>query len=232
MAPSPDEAAARLATWLEKISNEASVREGRFGIALSGGSTPELLYQSLTSNGLAPKIDWNAWWCFFSDERACAPWAPESNYHSAYKGLLSQVPIDPQHVFRMPADRPHLEAAAAEYSATLADHFGNPPRLDCVLLGLGENGHTASLFPDTDAVNVWDQWCTIGRADYLPYDRLTLTFPAINAARNVAFLVCGAGKGEALRATAAGKVPAAGIRPRDGELRWFLDEAAASAFGG
>jgi 6-phosphogluconolactonase len=98
-----------------------------------------------------------------------------------------------------------------------------------VLLGLGENGHTASLFPGTPALSVVDRWATRGIADYEPFDRMTLTFPAINAAAAVAFLVTGASKRDALAATARGDVPASRIRPTDGTLAWFLDAAAAGA---
>jgi 6-phosphogluconolactonase len=131
----------------------------------------------------------------------------------------------------MEAERPDLDAAAAEYSqllaATLPPGPGGAPRLDVILLGLGENGHTASLFPGEPAIDVVDVWATRGRADYEPYDRITLTLPTINAAAAVAFMVTGASKREAFADVAAGTAPAALVAPRDGELHWFLDDAAA-----
>ena len=106
---------------------------------------------------------------------------------------------------------------------------GSAPRLDCVLLGLGDNGHTASLFPGDPALQVRDRWAVRSRADYAPFDRITVTYPVLNAAAHVAFLVTGPTKGEALRGVAEGSVPAAGVRPPDGELRWFMDRVAAAS---
>jgi 6-phosphogluconolactonase len=131
----------------------------------------------------------------------------------------------------MEAERPDLDAAATEYSALLAATLppgpGGAPRLDCILLGLGTDGHTASLFPGTPALDVVDAWATRGRADYPPYDRITVTFPLINGGAAVAFLVSGESKRPALAGVAAGSVPAARVRPTHGELHWFLDHAAA-----
>ena len=131
----------------------------------------------------------------------------------------------------MEAERADLDAAAAEYSALLASSLpagaGGAPRLDCVLLGLGENGHTASLFPGTKALEVRDAWATRGLADYAPYDRMTLTFPTLNAAAGILFMATGENKREALRATAHGDVPASRVQPIDGSLLWLLDSAAA-----
>jgi 6-phosphogluconolactonase len=178
-------------------------------------------------------MEWASWNVYFADERACPPDDPASNYHLATTTLLSLVPIDPAHVHRMSGERPDLDAAAIEYSALLAGSLpsgpGGAPRLDVILLGLGENGHTASLFPGTPALGVTDRWATRGLADYEPFDRITLTYPAINAAAAVAFMVTGAGKDEALLATARGEVPASRVRPTDGTLTWFLDAVAAGA---
>src|SRR4029077_14943517 len=155
-----------------------------------------------------------------------------SNHHLAATHLLSRVPIDPRRVHRMEAERPALDAAAAEYSQLLATTLrpGNAgaPRLDVVLLGLGENGHTASLFPGDPALDAVDAWATRGRADYEPFDRITMTFPTINGAAAVAFLVTGASKREAFAGVIAGTVPAARVHPGAGELHWFIDAAAAS----
>jgi 6-phosphogluconolactonase len=129
----------------------------------------------------------------------------------------------------MEAERSDLDAAAADYSHLLENECGTPPCLDLVLLGLGSDGHTASLFPGTPALDVTDSWATRGRAPQPPHDRLTLTLPVINTARNVAFLVTGNAKTDALRGVVAGTVPAALVRPAGGNMRWFLDSAAAGA---
>ena len=224
--------ASAVATWIAAQSRRAYGDHGRFSIALSGGSTPRLLNQLLVGPEWKRRMDWGWWDVYFADERACPPDDPASNYQLAETTLLSRVPIDPGRVHRMPAERADLDAAAAEYSELLASSLpaghGGAPRLDVILLGLGENGHTASLFPGTPALEVTDRWATRGLADYEPFDRITLTYPTINAAAAVGFLVTGAAKHDALVATARGAVPASGIRPADGTLAWFLDAAAAA----
>jgi len=201
-------------------------------IALSGGTTPRLLNEILSGPGWRDRMSWDWSNVYFADERACPPDDPASNYHLAWTTLLSRVPIDPGSVHRMPAERRDLDAAAAEYSDLLASSLpaksDGAPRLDVILLGLGENGHTASLFPGTPALDVTDRWATRGLADYEPFDRITLTYPTINAAAAVGFMVTGAAKHEALAATARGVVPASRVRPTDGTLAWFLDAAAAA----
>jgi 6-phosphogluconolactonase len=219
------------AAWLEQRCAAATAGQGRFSIALSGGHTPRALYEALSGDTWRTRFDWPSWRVFFADERACPPGDDSSNYHLARMTLLDKVAIDPLHVHRMHADRPDLDAAADEYStllATLLPHGpAQPPRLDCVLLGLGENGHTASLFPGTAALDVTDAWATRGLADYAPYDRITLTFPTLNAAAAVLFMVIGESKREALRSVARGEAPASRVRPAGGALLWFLDAAAA-----
>ena len=229
--PSAEALAEAAAALLERASAAACAELERFSIALSGGSTPRTLHHRLTEPPYRDAIDWDTWSVYFGDERAVPPDDPASNYAMARETLLTKVPIDPARVHRMPADHPDLDLAADEYAVVLhgdlPDGPEGAPRLDCILLGLGENGHTASLFPGTPALLVRDRWVTRGRADYAPYDRLTLTYPTINAAALVVFLVAGASKHEALRRTAAGETPAAGVRPTDGRLVWLLDSAAA-----
>jgi 6-phosphogluconolactonase len=190
-------------------------------------ATFERLTRAPHDNG----IDWPVWAVYFADERAVAPDDSESNYHLVQEKLLTKVPIDNDRVHRMPADQPDLDLAADEYAVTLRGDLpegrDRAPRLDCIMLGLGENGHTASLFPGTPALSVRDRWVTRGRADYAPFDRLTLTYPTINAAALVVFLVSGESKTEALRNTATGTTPAAGVNPVDGRLIWLIDAAAA-----
>jgi 6-phosphogluconolactonase len=178
-------------------------------------------------------MDWDAWRAYWGDERAVSPESEDSNYHLVCDALLDHVPVSREHVHRMPADREDLDTAAAEYATllerTLSLGTADAPRFDCILLGLGENGHCASLFPGTPALAVTDRWVVPGRADYPPYDRMTVTFPTLNAAANVAFVVAGDSKRDALRATAAGSTPAARVRPVDGSLTWFIDRAAAGS---
>ena len=229
-----DAMAGATAALLADAAADACATRGRFDIALSGGTTPIALFDRLTRAPYRSDIDWPTWAVYFSDERAVPLDDADSNYRLVHEHLLTHVPIDPGRVRPMPADRSDLDTAADEYAVTL--HGDLPPgpagptgapRLDCVVLGLGTNGHTASLFPGTPALNVIDRWVTRGRGDYAPFDRLTLTYPTINAATLVVFLVSGASKAEALRATAAGTTPAAGVRPSDGRVLWLLDSAAA-----
>jgi 6-phosphogluconolactonase len=226
------EVADAVASWIGAKALRACGDHGSFSIALSGGSTPRLLNEMLAGPDWRDRIDWSCWNVYFADERASAPDDPASNYHFAETTLLSRVPIDPGRVHRMHAERADLDAAAAEYSDLLVSSLpsgnGGAPRLDVVLLGLGENGHTASLFPGTPALDVTDSWATRGLADYAPFDRITLTYPAINAAAAVGFMVTGAAKHAALAATARGEVPASRVRPTDGTLAWFIDAAAAA----
>lgn len=233
---SPEAVAVAAADWVAERSARAMTMRGEFSIALAGGSTPRRLYQALAAPERRHAVTWEGWRVYFGDERACPPGDPSSNFRMATETLLGLVPVPERHVHRMEAEREDLDDAAADYSAELAATLrpgpDGAPRLDCVLLGLGENGHTASLFPGTPALQVRDAWAARGLADYEPHDRITLTFPTINAASQVAFLVTGAGKGEALRGVGRGTVPAAGVRPLDGELRWFLDAAAADSLAG
>jgi 6-phosphogluconolactonase len=219
----PIAVAAAAALW---ISEQCSGNRA-FRIAAAGGSTPQFLYEALASSTFRDRIEWDRWHIFFGDERAVPPDDPLSNYRLLRDTLLSRVPIPPGQVHRMEAELPDLDAAAAGYSRLLETEVGDPPRLDVVLLGLGTDGHTASLFPGTAALDVDDAWATRGQAASQPVDRITLTLPALNGAAHVAFLVTGHAKADALRGVINGTVPAARIRPHDGELLWFLDGTAA-----
>ncbi|MEO8899389.1 MAG: 6-phosphogluconolactonase [Candidatus Dormibacter sp.] len=219
----PIAVAAAVAQWV----SEQSARCNPFRIALAGGSTPQFLYEALASSTFKAGIDWSRWQVYFSDERAAPPDHHDSNYRLVHDTLLLRAPVPPGQIHRIEADGPDLDAAAAAYSRLLEADCGRPPRLDVVLLGLGADGHTASLFPGTPALDVVDAWTTRGRADFEPLDRVTMTFPAINAAAHIAFQVTGSEKGDALRGVVDGSVPAARVRAADGELLWFLDAAAA-----
>jgi 6-phosphogluconolactonase len=231
--PTAEDLAEQAASWLARESEEARQEHGYFGIALSGGGTPKSLYQRLAGLPFADGVTWPSWTVFWGDERAVPPDDEQSNYRMARDSLLRHVPIAPERIHRMEAERHDRAAAAREYASLLADTLARgphgAPRLHCTLLGLGDNGHVASLFPGTPALDVEDRWVVPGRADYAPYDRLTFTFPTINASERVVFLVSGGGKGDALRGVLDGSVPAARVRPLDGTLLWFLDEDAAAS---
>jgi 6-phosphogluconolactonase len=221
------------ADWILDAADRTMRAGTRFTIALAGGSTPRRTYQALAAAMRRERTDWSRWEVFFGDERAVPPDDPASNYRLARETLLDHVPIPPAQVHRMEAERDDLERACAEYSNAMAAACppfgeGGVPRLDCILLGVGENGHTASLFPGSPALEVRDRWVVHAHADYPPYGRMTLTYAALNAAARVAFLVAGTAKQDALRSVVVGNAPAAGVRPADGELRWFLDAEAAA----
>lgn len=209
-------------------------REG-FTIALSGGTTPRGLYELLASKYRA-LISWSDVQVFWGDERYVPPEDPRSNYRMACETLVDDVPIPRANVHPMPTSLPEIEEAAQAYEQTLMSHFpGNRPRFDLVLLGMGADGHIASLFPHHPALDEQDRIVAPVRAEHAdPPLRLTLTVPAINHARNVHFLVAGQNKEDAVARVFAEKAdpaaaPAAAVQPEDGALVWWLDEAAAAA---
>lgn len=234
VASTPGAVAATVADFIQERTPAGAVQDtGPFAIALAGGETPRSLYERLSAEPYRHVIAWERWRVYFGDERAVPPDDPRSNLHMASSTLLRHVPIPAHHIHRMRAEAADLDAAAAEYAQRLATTLpagaAATPRLDLVLLGLGDNGHTASLFPGTSALEVRHTWATRGEADYEPRDRITLTYPTINAAGTVLFMVTGDRKRAALRAVREGTVPAAGVAPHDGELLWFIDAAAAES---
>lgn len=223
----PDEVAAAACAWVATLCSGS--RE--FHIALAGGSTPRRLYQRL-SREYKTEVDWARWHVWFGDERGVAPDDEASNFRMAHVSLLRHVGIPENQVHRMPADDVNLGDGARRYNTECGDsipQLHGMPRFDLVLLGLGEDGHTASLFPGDPALSIQDRACTTSRAVNEPRNRLTLTYAAINSAAHVAFLVTGSGKGAALRAVQEQSVPAAAVKLHDGELVWFLDQAAADS---
>jgi len=213
----------------------ACAERGRFCVALSGGSTPRRLHALLASPPWREEVPWERVFVFFGDERFLPPDDPESNYAMARETLLSRVPIPPDQVFAFPTVGVTPEDAAREYAETLAEFFApTAPALDLVLLGIGGDGHTASLFPEKPQVTTPSEALVeaVYDAPKAPPTRLTLTYRAINGARAVIFLVSGRGKAETLRAvlqkpTHPGQLPAQGVHPHDGALLWLVDEAAA-----
>ena len=210
----------------QAAARSALTERGSFHLALAGGSTPRRLYEALAHSG-APFERWHLW---FGDERCVAPEDPASNFHmAAGSGLLARVP--PPQVHRLRGEAPDPEAEALRYEAEFLSARGHPPRLDLALLGLGSDGHTASLFPGTPALAA-TSWVTVGRAPSAPHARLTLTLQTLREARALLFLVAGADKapalGSALHPTRASTPPAALVYPRDGTLTWLATRAAAA----
>jgi 6-phosphogluconolactonase len=223
---------------LTRRAEEAVRAHGRFTLALSGGSTPRALYR-LLADATAPfrdRIDWRAVHVFWSDERCVPPDHAESNYRMAREALLDHVPLPAEHIHRMRGEEPDAARAAAEYEAELAGAFalapGALPRFDLILLGLGPDGHTASLFPGTAVVHERARWVAAPFVPKFNAFRITLTPPVLNHAAAVMFVVSGAEKAAALAAvmrddSPADLYPARIVRPEDGALLWLVDRAAA-----
>lgn len=237
-----DEVSAAVAREFVALARDAIAAKGRCAVALTGGTTPRRLYRLLGAEPLRSEVCWRRVHLFFGDERAVAPTHPDSNYGMVRDALLDAIDIPPHNVHRMPAERADLDAAAAAYEAELADVFGraaqgSPPRFDVVLLGMGEDGHTASLFPGTPALAERSRWVVGVEAAGVATRRMTLTLPVLNSAAHVWILVSGAAKQQALRQVLAGdgehgRLPAAFICPASGELTWFVDRAAAAGVTG
>lgn len=225
----PDAAslAAVAARHCAEIASAAVAARGSFHVALAGGETPRRAYVEIASR---TDIDWNRCEIYWGDERRVPPNDAASNYGTARQALLDHVAVPDDRVHRMRADAEDIESAAREYAALLAARLGSPPGFDLVLLGLGDDGHTASLFPHAPALAETRRFVVAAAAPRFG-PRLTLTLPAINAAREVIFLVSGGAKSAALRCAlaaegAVAETPARGVRPRSGRLRWIVDSDA------
>jgi 6-phosphogluconolactonase len=215
-------------------SAHAAIRErGRFSVALSGGSTPRDLHLRLSNPPLVDQVEWARMHVFFGDERCVPPDDERSNFRMAKETLLSKVPIPPEQVHRLRGELPP-EEAAADYERQLGEFFGNePPRLDLILLGMGDNGHTASLFPGLSAVREQQRWVVAENVAEVGMWRITLTPVVLNLAREDVFLVAGAAKAKMLRQVLEGpyapdRLPAQVVRPAMGEVIWMVDAAAAA----
>ncbi|MFB3880562.1 MAG: 6-phosphogluconolactonase [Armatimonadota bacterium] len=208
----------------------------RFTIALSGGNTPRRLYRLLATT-YRVVIPWRKVHIFWSDERFVPPDHPHSNYRMAKEALLDHIPIPHDHVHPMPTLLPEIEEAAQAYEETLMSNFpGQWPRFDLILLGMGPDGHVASLFPHNIALEEEARVVTAVRAESEIPLRLTLTLPAINHAANVWFLAAGKEKVTAVTLAFAPHAtlttaPASGVKPPNGSLIWWLDQAAAAGIG-
>jgi 6-phosphogluconolactonase len=220
------EAAERVVVAAGRAADEGRI----FSIALAGGGTPKALYELLATDAYKARIDWPRVEVFFGDERTVPSDHKDSNYRMAREALLSRVPIPGDNVYRMAGERePNI--AAKEYGQMLKEKFGEGG-IDVVLLGMGDDGHTASLFPETDALNETRHRCVANFVPKLNTWRLTLTAPFINRSRDVILLVGGASKAARLQEVLEGtpdprRLPVQLIRPEAGRLTWIVDARAA-----
>jgi 6-phosphogluconolactonase len=232
----PQELFAAAAEVVVGAATDAVAQRGRFTIALSGGSTPKSLFNLLATNARTV-LPWERMFFFWGDERHVPPTDPDSNYRMAEETMLSKVPVPPGNVFRMAAENPDAAAVAEDYEKTLRKFFalepGQVPVFDLILLGMGPDGHTASLFPGTAGLQEKSRLVIANWVEKMKTSRLTFTLPVLNAARCVTFLVSGTDKAAVLRTVLEGDVPAEQypaklVRPTDGKLIWLVDRAAAS----
>lgn len=232
------EAVAReAALWFVSRARAAVAARGRFGVALAGGSTPRRVYEIIAADA-RDAVEWEHLHVWFGDERCVPSDHAESNYRMASEALLSRVPLPAENIHRIIGEGDAM-ANARLYEGELRSFFNDEPwpALDLVLLGLGDDGHTASLFPHTHALAERDAWVAANWIEKLNAYRLTLTAPAINHAARVAFIVTGGAKANALAEVVEGprdpqRLPAQLIRPRRGSLDWFVDEAASAQLRG
>ena len=225
--PDVESLARAVAEHFVSLAEKAIAAQGQFNVALSGGSTPRATYALLADGELAAKVNWPRVHVFWGDERCVPPDHPDSNYRMARETLLDQVPILPRNIHFMRGELPPQRAAAA-YQAELEAILGPGGRLDLILLGIGTDGHTASLFPGNTALEEREQSVVAVYVERLDSWRVTLTLPTINAARQATFLVSGPAKAKTLARIHAGeRLPAALVHPSPGRLTWMVDRDAA-----
>ena len=219
-----------------EVATESVKARRRFTIALAGGSTPRTTYERLAAPPLREHMPWAQSWVFFGDERGVPPDHPDSNYRMANAALLSKVPIPAGQVARIRGEADDAEAAAAEYARVITEVFGSRrgelPSFDLILLGVGIDGHTASLFPGSPVLKeVFRPVAAVHAAAASIPQRFTFTFPLINAAARVMFLVAGGEKAKMVKAVLGepgSGLPASMVQPTNGRLTWLLDRPAAA----
>src|SRR5258708_18533376 len=235
--PNPTEVARAAARLFVDYAWQSISRHGQFLVALSGGNTPRKMYELLASAEFRGQVDWAKVHVFWSDERTVPPDHPDSNYGMARRELLLRVPIPLANVHRMEAEKPNIGRAAHDYEEVLRQHLELDdrgfPRFHLILLGMGPDGHTASLFPGTRVTRQTSRWVSTPMVVKLNARRMTLTLPVLDAALRVVFLVVGVEKAETLRAVLEGKseppLPAQLVQPRNLGLKLFLVDKAAAA---
>jgi 6-phosphogluconolactonase len=228
--PDPPSVAVEAAERIVNYCRESIDDHGTFSIVLSGGSTPKALYELLARGQFAPRIDWSAVHVFFGDERCVPPDHPDSNYRMAHEALLGKVPIPGDNIYRIRGEIEPNEAAI-EYGQLLKERFGDGGP-DVILLGMGDDGHTASLFPHTEALKETRHRCVANYVEKLGAWRVTTTAPFINRGRCVIVLTCGAGKASRVQDVLEGprdtdRLPIQLIQPASGTMTWLLDASAA-----
>ena len=219
-------------------AHQAIAARDSFTLALAGGSTPKGLYAMLATPPFRSQLDWTKVRFFWGDERHVPPDHTDSNYRMAHEALLRHLPISAGQVQRVPGELPNAHTVADQYETVLREQFGvaepDVPRFDLILLGMGPDGHTASLFPGTGAVHETRRLVAAPWVETLQTSRITFTPVLLNHARQVTFLICGHTKAETLHAVLEGPfqpdtLPAQIIGPQDGTLTWFVDQEAAGA---
>lgn len=219
-----------------ETGNAAIENQGRFTVALAGGSTPKSLYELLTTEEFKTRLDWEKVFFFFGDERDVSPASNQSNFKMANEIMFKPLEIPKTNILRWQTEIINAAEVAEQYEKYIrkffelnADEF---PRFDLILLGMGDDGHTASLFPQTKALNETKKIAVSNEVKKLHAQRLTLTFPTINNAANIIFLVAGENKAKTLQKVFESeflpeKLPSQAVKPTDGNLFWFLDSSAA-----
>jgi len=230
--------AKRAAQEFVQAAAEAVRIKGSFNVALAGGSTPKAFYSLLVNDpALRSQVPWEKIHLFFGDERHVAPDHPDSNYRMASETMISKSPLQPEQVTRIKGEYPDTDQAALEYEKALREYFklkaGEYPRFDLVLAGMGNEGHTLSLFPGTKALHADRRIAVRNWIGKLYTERITLTAPAASNAALIIFMVTGADKAPALKAVLEGpfepeQLPAQLLQPQNGKLLWLVDAAAAS----
>ena len=223
------------AKYVVQVAQESIAAHGRFTFALSGGNTPKKLYALLATEPYRSQIDWALVELFWSDERCVAPDSPDCNFKLAQDVMLSSLPIPPNQVHRVPADEEDRDAASTAYTQEMQRVFQTDgvPALDLIQLGMGPEGHTASLFPHQASLSETQRLVMPVTVPKPPPPRLTFTPPLLNAAIHVLFLVTGADKAEAVQEVIEGEhnpqeYPAQIVQPTQGEVTWMFDTAAAA----
>lgn len=203
-----------------QCAEDAVQTRGVFRIALSGGNTPRPVYQALSKE----KASWDKWEITFGDERCVPPTSDQSNFRMAKEALFDHIAIPPSNILRMQGELDPTQAAADYEKELLARARGGSYRHDLILLGMGDDGHTASLFPKTEALHVTDRLVVANYVPKFSTHRMTFTYPLLNAARHICFLVNSRGKEAVLEAVLSGDTsyPSAAINPNDGQLTWLI----------
>jgi 6-phosphogluconolactonase len=230
--------AKRAAQEFVQAAASAVSAKGSFNVALAGGSTPKALYRLLVNDpALRSQVPWDRTHLFFGDERHVPPDHADSNFRMASEAMISKSPLKAEQVTRIKGENPDADQAALEYEKTLRDFFklkaGDFPRFDLVLVGMGSEGHTLSLFPGTKALHADGRIAVRNWVGKLDSDRITLTAPAASNAAEILFMVTGADKAPALKSVLEGpfepdQLPAQSLQPRNGKLLWLVDAAAGS----